>query len=357
MADNGFSLNHLTETEFEEFCFDLLHAMGATRLSWRKGTGLDSSPADQGRDIECYFQRKDIDGQTSEKWFVESKHHTHGVPAGKLQTLLAWASAERPDVVLIIASNFLSNPAKNYLESYNRNNKPAFKIKVWEKPDLERLSSGKPLVLRKYGLAGPFDFLNILHPAHVRYLRNPPVNTMDYFFDLLDKLEPGERRSFFTGAFLNVINPKFREPNDPRRQTLGELAIGKVDYTEFRTKCHQLVRHIAPHFLIQAIVFYELSDAFNCADKTSIQQTRENMKQTLAFLQEELQKPKADIETINGCIVTMTDSIEHIEERTENNYKRYCSFCEKIVTPLLEEQHPLAVEWLERAMKQEESKS
>jgi hypothetical protein len=260
-------------------------------------------------------------------------------------------------VVLIIASNFLSNPAKNCLEAYDRNNRPAFKIKVWERPDLERLTSGKPLVLRKYGLAGPFDFLNILHPAHIRYLRNPPVNTIDYFFDLLDKLEPRDRQALFTGTFFSIINPEFEEPMDPRRQTFGELAIGKVNYTEFRTKCYKVAQQVSPHFLIQAIVFHELSAAFNCADKTIIQQTRENMKQTLALLQEALQKPKADTETINGCISEMTDSIEHIEERTEDNYQRYCFFCEKIVAPLLEEQHPHAVEWLERAMKQEEGKS
>lgn len=113
----AFSIDHLTETEFEEFCFDLLHAMGASRMNWRKGTGRNFSPADQGRDIECYFERKDVDGKTAERWFVECKHYKQGVPAEKLQGLLAWAIAERPDVVLIIASNFLSNPAKNSLEA------------------------------------------------------------------------------------------------------------------------------------------------------------------------------------------------------------------------------------------------
>jgi hypothetical protein len=96
MAAAAFSLDHLTQTEFEKFCFDLLHAMGATHLTWRKGTGFDSSPADQGRDIECHFQRKDIDGQTSEKWFVESKHHKHGVPADKLQR--SWHGLPRKDL-------------------------------------------------------------------------------------------------------------------------------------------------------------------------------------------------------------------------------------------------------------------
>jgi Restriction endonuclease len=182
-----FSLDHLGQTEFEEFCFDLLNALGATRMSWRKGTGHNASPADQGRDIECYFERKDIDGKSPEKWFVECKHYKRGVPPEELQGLLSWAAAERPDVVLIIASNFLSNPAKSNLEIFERNNKPSFKIKVWERPKLEQFTLRKPLVMRKYGLGGEFEFLNILHPAHVAYLRHPPINTLTYFFELLDK--------------------------------------------------------------------------------------------------------------------------------------------------------------------------
>jgi hypothetical protein len=57
--NDEFSLDHLTPVQFEEFCFDLLDAMGATGLSWRKGSGFESSPSDQGRDIECYFRRKE----------------------------------------------------------------------------------------------------------------------------------------------------------------------------------------------------------------------------------------------------------------------------------------------------------
>src|SRR5206468_4645545 len=135
-----------------------------------------------------------------------------------------WAAAERPDVALIIASNFLSNAAKNFLESYQRNNKPSFKIKIWERPNLERFVLGKPLVMRKYNLGGEFEFLNILHPAHVTYLRNPPLNTLDYFFNVLDGLEHSERSSFLFGAFLHIINPEFVEATDPKRQTLGDLA-------------------------------------------------------------------------------------------------------------------------------------
>src|SRR5262245_60924486 len=47
-----FALNHLEPTEFENFCFDVLRSLDFVNLSWRKGTGLAASPADQGRDIE-----------------------------------------------------------------------------------------------------------------------------------------------------------------------------------------------------------------------------------------------------------------------------------------------------------------
>jgi hypothetical protein len=47
--------------------------------------------------------------------------------------MLAWAEAERADLALFMVSNFLSNSAKDYLETYRRNNKPSFKIRWWEK--------------------------------------------------------------------------------------------------------------------------------------------------------------------------------------------------------------------------------
>src|SRR5260370_41158130 len=77
-------------------------------------------------------------GCISGNMVVECKHYQQGVPPDKIQGALAWATAERPDKLLIIASNFLSNPNKDHLESFIRNNKPSFRIKYWEKPDLEK---------------------------------------------------------------------------------------------------------------------------------------------------------------------------------------------------------------------------
>jgi Restriction endonuclease len=150
---SDISFNRLSSTKFEEFCHDLLYASGFVNVEWRKGTGLASSPADKGRDIVCDLPRTDPDGSRHfEKYFLDCKHFMKGVPPKELHNLLAWAEAERPDVVVFAVSNFLSNPAKDYVETYKRNNHPPFKIKYWEKPQLVRMLARKILLKRKYNL-------------------------------------------------------------------------------------------------------------------------------------------------------------------------------------------------------------
>jgi hypothetical protein len=149
----AISFNGLSSSEFEGFCADLLDATGYVNIDWRKGTGLRSSPADKGRDIVCDHPRSEPDGSRYfEKWFVDCKQFKKGVPPKELQNLLAWAEAERPDVALFMVSNFLSNPAKDYLETYRRNNNPRFKIRCWEKPHLVRMLRRKMVLQRKYDL-------------------------------------------------------------------------------------------------------------------------------------------------------------------------------------------------------------
>ena len=132
LAHRRLHFERLNDTQFEEFTVDLLHAMEFVNIDWRKGTGKRTSPADGGRDIACQLVRRDVDGSVHlEKWFVDCKHFTRGVPATELQNLLAWAQAERPDTALFVVSNFLSNAAKDNVNKYLSQN-PPFKVKVWE---------------------------------------------------------------------------------------------------------------------------------------------------------------------------------------------------------------------------------
>src|SRR5260370_31552953 len=129
MKKDEFSFGQLSETEVEDFCYDLLGEVGFVNINWRKGTGFSTSPSDRGRDIECELHSTGIgDKREIERWFVECKHHKEGVSPDKIAGALAWAQAERPDRLLIIASNFLSNPTKDHIETYQRENKPSFKI-------------------------------------------------------------------------------------------------------------------------------------------------------------------------------------------------------------------------------------
>ena len=83
---------------------------------------------------------------------MDCKHAKRGVPPTELQNLLAWSQAERPDIALFIVSNFLSNSTKAYLDSYRVNQRPAFKIKVWERPQLEKLAASRLALLRRHNL-------------------------------------------------------------------------------------------------------------------------------------------------------------------------------------------------------------
>ena len=143
----------ITDTQFEEFCFHLLDRLGFVNVDWRKGTPLPASSADSGRDIVCQQITEDVDRTKHlETWFVDCKHYRKGVPPEVLQNLLTWAEAERPRTALFIASGFLSNPSKEYLEKYERNRRPPFRIKYWERPTLEKLTTGRRALLMEYGL-------------------------------------------------------------------------------------------------------------------------------------------------------------------------------------------------------------
>lgn len=132
----------LSPTDFEEFCFDLMSECGFINVDWRKGTPMAASPADRGRDIVAQVERHDVDGHRyRETWFVDCKHYERGVPPDALASTLAWAQAERPATVLFIASGYLTNGAKDWIEDYLDRNKPPFRIRVWEMPQLRRLLS------------------------------------------------------------------------------------------------------------------------------------------------------------------------------------------------------------------------
>jgi hypothetical protein len=155
-VQDGLDFEGFDATAFEEFCFQLVEGLpGFYNADWRKGTPKPASPSDRGRDIVAEVERTDVDGARHvEKWFIDCKHYAKGVPPEALQGLLAWAHAERPHVALVIASGFLSNGCKDYLRSYEENNRPPFRVKHWERPVLDKLTRGNRELLDRFVLGG-----------------------------------------------------------------------------------------------------------------------------------------------------------------------------------------------------------
>jgi hypothetical protein len=96
--------------------------------------------------------------------------------------------SERPDSLYFLVSGFLSNPAKQHLENFKRNNRPPFRIEVWEGPDLESRLEMHSQLITKYKLAERVEKLNLLHPAHIEFIADAPLATLDTLFSILARL-------------------------------------------------------------------------------------------------------------------------------------------------------------------------
>lgn len=333
-----FSLNNLSDTEFEEFCFDLLNELGFQNVDWRKGTGKTTSPSDSGRDIEAEKFIKDIDGEiTKEKWFFQCKNYKKGVPPEKIQGALSWATAERPDKLVIAVSNFLSNPCKEFLKKYVKENKPFFKIKTWELKELEKLSFGKYQLLNKYGLSEGLDFVKIMHPLHLKYTNKPNLNTLDYFFSVLDEYNSKKRDKIFLNAGYFFIMPRFKI-SVTGKEALKELQIDDVSYESVKKKCYSLKNYLHEAIIVKSIVNLILEWTLHWGDKTSTDTFIKRSQRMVDFMKEGLEKKNNKGETdatLKRIIKTTEEDIEKIPKKTEYWYSLYTDFCEKVLSKLM----------------------
>ncbi len=328
----------MNETEFEKFCFYLLQSLDFVNLSWRKGTGLSSSPSDQGRDIQGKLLMKDIDRkQYHEKWFIECKHHVKGVPPEKIQGAISWANAERPDVLLIIVSNFLSNQAKNYLEDFQKNNKPPFRIKVWELKDLENLTAENRDLRLKYGLATDVSFLPILNRYHIIYTMKPQLNTIEHFIGLMDTLDGDKRDEAFSMTYFDVVNPRFRAPITGEEKLI-ELKIDDDGYEAFREKCLSMKAEHSPNYVYK-LVSSTLAWLFHYADKTALEDMQDVQKNIIEYLESDAEKEedKNKRDKLIKMIELPKRMLGELPKRVERYYEIYTYICDELVRKLLAE--------------------
>ena len=335
--------NHLSDSEFEEFTYDLLGSLGFTNLSWRRGSGKGGATADQGRDVVGQRLERDVDRhERLETWFVQCKRYESGVPPEKLQGAIAWATSERPAVLLFVASNFLSNPAKTWLTNYEASNRPPFRIKVWERKDLENFVVTQPHLAKKYRIDIGIP-LQAVHPAHLLYALRPSMNSLDYFFNALGHIDPQMRDDLLSFAFLSIINPRFREAQTGK-ETLAQLRIDPFDYATFRDRCYELKQksRLGEGFLVQAIVNHTLAWGREFADPAEVDNLRRRHHNTIAYLTEQLPSVAAEKkETYEKVIRLSRITIDSAPARQQEAERSYRLFCESVLPLLHLEEHQI----------------
>ena len=321
-----FNFDSLDPTQFEEFCYDLLLTLSPAQIDWRKGTPLSSSPSDQGRDIEATFMKTEIDGsQHPEKWHIECKHYEKGVPPDKLQGAISWAMSARPDVLLIIASGYLSNQCKTYLTDYKENNKPPFKIHIWERKNLDTLSSGNMQLRSKYGLTKELPYMKLINNYHAAYSLKSNYNSLPFFLAALEELDGQLRTEVFYETFFETIKPRFREPvND--QESPNDCMLDKVDYYSYKKKLLNS-GPISSRYVVSTVTL-ALASFFTGSDITVIKNVQANWD---AFIQHATSLKDEQELTF------FKEKRDSIEREVNYRYERYNHFCNTFVKKLLSE--------------------
>lgn len=100
----------LSDQDFEALTFDALKRVGFVELEWRQGG------ADQGRDIDCWFDAvSPLFGTVREHWYVQCKRYTSGVPPAPLLDALTWADAGPAQHHLFVVSGHITNASRTWI--------------------------------------------------------------------------------------------------------------------------------------------------------------------------------------------------------------------------------------------------
>lgn len=335
------SLNELNSTQFEELCYDLLLKLGFKNINWRKGTGKSSSPSDGGRDIEASLIVTDIDNKEyEEKWYIECKHYEKGVPPDKISGAITWASAEKVDKLLIIASNFLSNPCKQYIEKTR--NQVSFKIKIWENKDLEIMLNNHIDLVHKYNIKNNTNVIELINPYHIIYISSLQYNTLRYFYSVLEKIDVEKREELLADTYYLFTKIKSKKPMDMDTKII-ETIENPYTYDNFKKVCESNLESTTEMFLVNGIVNMTLQILFHGGNINKIDYFIEQRKMLIESMKivakrDEVNSTKND-NYINGLIEKYQKDLDKLPSQVKESYDLYNYFCNNVVAELLKENY------------------
>lgn len=189
----------IDDKQFEEIVYDIVEAKNPIQIIWRSDTG------GKGRDIQATFFIQDTFGEfIQETYFIEAKHYQAGVSPTDIAPALTWAMVEKPSVLVIATSSHLTNPCRDWIDTWKKNN-PTVRVYIWERKDIESFILSKTSTRKaavRLGLLPPSinDVLpgnpdkardNPVYPAIAyRYLMTEDeISQIDYFKSFLEDLK------------------------------------------------------------------------------------------------------------------------------------------------------------------------
>lgn len=172
---DDIDFSKLSPTEFEKLCFELLLKYGYKQIIWRQGG------ADNGRDIEGYYDFTNPIETKKIKWFFECKHYTSsGVPPAHLNSKIAWADAEQPSFLVMLVSSYITTAARTWLESIKKQKQ--YKIIILEGEELKTRLLQFPDLIERFFAANRYEQLFLEIKTH--WLRH----RIEPSYELIEKI-------------------------------------------------------------------------------------------------------------------------------------------------------------------------
>jgi len=133
----------LNSDRFEQLCYDLVDSMHPMDIEWLKG------PADKGRDVRAKFLIPQPDStQKSSEWHFECKRYSNAIEVADLNSKIAWADANKPDVLVIVSNANISNHTRGWLDTIAKD-KP-YDIHKWDDIEFFKRLLNQPSIIEGY---------------------------------------------------------------------------------------------------------------------------------------------------------------------------------------------------------------
>jgi hypothetical protein len=198
--------------------------------------------------------------------------------------------------------------------------------------------------LENDNLIDQYPYLAAMHPAHLLFMRHLPFNSLDYFLDLLKKMDTEKRAALMPTLYTHV--------GLCDKDGLGGLVF-KQDSPEafeaFCAHCREGSALIFDRLLITGLVQVALDYLFHLGDTTGVEATR-------ARVREAIDGTHKKIDEISGHAAAeylpdewMENHLSQLPEQTARFRALYVYFCETVLQKLYEEN------WRPRALSKPQS--